>query len=47
MPDHLKDTPNSKEFDKYLKNFMKKKIRQHRHKYMREVMNSLALLITA
>jgi hypothetical protein len=47
MPEHLKNAPNSKEFDTYLKNFMKKKVRQHRHKYLKDALSSFALMITA
>ena len=47
MPDHLKNAPNSKEFDKYLKNFMKRKMRLHRQKAVREIAGSIAFMISA
>lgn len=47
MPENLKNAPNSKEFDKYLRNFMKKKVRQHRRNTMREILSSVAAMITA
>lgn len=46
MPENIKNAPDSKEFDTYLKNFMKKKVRQHRRSYMREIANSVAMMIT-
>ena len=45
MPDHLKNAPESKEFQKYLQNFMKKKERQHRKNILREVAASLSLML--
>lgn len=45
MPEHLKSTPQSKEFDKYLKNFIKRKERQHRKKVVQEVALSLSLML--
>lgn len=45
MPEHLKDAPNSKEFQKYLNGFIKKKERQHRRKVMQEIAASVALMI--
>lgn len=45
MPEHLKNTPNTKEFDSYLKSFVKKKEQQHRKKVLQEIATSLALMI--
>lgn len=45
MPEQIKNQPNSKEFDKYLSNFMKRKERQHRRKVMQEIAASVALMI--
>lgn len=45
MPEHLKNTPNSKEFQKYLNNFVKRKERQHRKKVMQEIAASALLMI--
>lgn len=45
MPEHLKNAPNSKEFDKYLKSFMKRKERQHRRKVLQEIATSALLMI--
>ena len=45
MPDQLKNQPNSKEFQKYLQNFVKTKERQHRRKVLREIVTSFALMI--
>ncbi len=44
MPEHLKNTPNSKEFQKYLESFVKKKERQHRKKVVHEFATSVALM---
>lgn len=45
MPEQLKNKPNSKEFNKYLKSFMKQRERSHRKKVLQEVATSLALMI--
>lgn len=45
MPEQLKNQPNSKEFNKYLNSFLRKKERQHRHKVMRDIATSVALMI--
>jgi hypothetical protein len=45
MPEHLKSAPNSKEFQKYLSNFVKKKERTHRRKVMQEIAASALLMI--
>ncbi len=41
MSDQLKNNPDSKEFDKYLQKFMKRKLSQHRVKAFRQAVNSL------
>lgn len=45
MPEHLKSAQNSKEFEKYLSTFVKKKERQHRKKVAQEVLASALLMI--
>lgn len=45
MPEHLKDAPNSKEFDKYLQSFIKRKERTHRKNVMREIVTSISLML--
>jgi hypothetical protein len=45
MPEHLKNAQNTKEFDKYLSNFIKRKESQHRQKVLKEVASSLTLMI--
>ncbi len=45
MPENLKSAPNSKEFQKYLNNFVKKKERNHRRKVMQEIAASALLMI--
>ena len=45
MPEHLKSAPNSKEFQKYLNNFVKTKERNHRRKVMQEIAASALLMI--
>lgn len=45
MPEHLKNVPNSKEFQKYLNGFVKKKEKQHRKKVMQEIAASALLMI--
>jgi hypothetical protein len=45
MPEHIKSAPNSKEFQQYLNNFVKKKERQHRKKVLQQVATSIALMI--
>lgn len=45
MPEHLKSAPNSKEFQKYLNNFVKKKERTHRRKVVQEIAASALLMI--
>ena len=45
MPEQLKNNPSSKEFQKYLQTFVKKKERQHRRKVMQEIAASVALMI--
>jgi hypothetical protein len=45
MPEHLKNTPNSKEFQSYLKNFVKQKEQAHRKKVLQETLTTLALMI--
>lgn len=45
MPEHLKNTPNSKEFDKYLKEFMKRKESAHRKNVLKEIVASVSLMI--
>ncbi len=45
MPEHLKSATNTKEFDSYLKSFVKKKEQQHRKKVLHEIATSLALML--
>ncbi len=45
MPEHLKNTPNTKEFQKYLQTFVKSKERQHRRKVIQEIAASVALMM--
>lgn len=45
MPEHLKNAPETKEFDNYLKNFVRAKEQQHRKKVMREIATSIALMM--
>ncbi len=45
MSDQLKSNPDSKEFNKYLQNFVRTKERLHRKKVMREIASSVALMI--
>lgn len=45
MPEQLKNNPDSKEFQQYLVNFLKDKERQHRKKVMREIADSVSLMI--
>ncbi|HMS31440.1 MAG TPA: hypothetical protein PJ984_03520 [Candidatus Saccharibacteria bacterium] len=45
MPEHLKSAPESKEFQSYLKSFVKQKEQLHRKKVLREAMTTLALMI--
>lgn len=45
MPEHLKSAPESKEFQSYLKGFVKEKEQLHRKKVLREAMTTLALMI--
>jgi hypothetical protein len=45
MPEHLKSAQNSKEFQKYLNNFVKKKERSHRRKVAQEIVASALLMI--
>ncbi len=45
MPEQLKNAPNSKEFQKYLNDFIKNKERQHRKKVMQEIAASALLMI--
>ncbi len=44
MPEHLKHAQNTKEFDEYLKSFVKQRERQHRYKVLREIAASIALM---
>lgn len=46
MPEHLKSTPDTKEFDHYLRSFVKTKERQYRRKVLREVAHSLSMIVT-
>lgn len=45
MPEHLKNTPNSKEFDKYIHDFLKKKERTHRKNVLKEIATSISLML--
>lgn len=45
MPEQLKNNPDSKEFNKYLNSFVKRKERQHRVKVMQEIASSALLMI--
>ena len=45
MPEHLKNAPESEEFQKYLQSFIKRKEKQHRRKVLSEVAASLSLMI--
>ncbi len=45
MPEHLKNAPNSKEFEKYIQGFIKRKERQHRTKVLKEAALSLSLML--
>lgn len=45
MPETLKNNPNSKEFNKYLNTFLKRKERQHRKKVVQEIAASALLMI--
>ena len=45
MPEELKNKPDSKEFNKYLNNFIKRKESQHRRKVMQEIASSALLMI--
>ena len=47
MPDHLKNAPNTKEFQKYLESFVKKHERQHRKKLLKEIVNTAFLMIAS
>lgn len=45
MPEHLKDAPESEEFQMYLRSFIERKEKQHRRKVASEVVASLSLMI--
>ena len=45
MPEHLKNTPDTKEFQKYLQTFVKKKERQHRKRVIQQIAASVALMM--
>ena len=45
MPEQIKNSPDSKEFQQYLQGFIQKKERQHRKKVVREIVTSIALMI--
>jgi hypothetical protein len=45
MPEELKSAPNSKEFNRYLNTFVKRKERQHRKKVAQEVVAAALLMI--
>lgn len=45
MPEHLKNAANTKEFEKYIKNFIKRKESQHRKKVLKEAATSLTLML--
>jgi hypothetical protein len=46
MPDHLKNNPDSKEFNQYLQKFMQRKLNQHRVKALKQAVSSLATAVT-
>ncbi len=45
MPEHLKNHPNSREFNKYLDNFIKQRERQHRKNVFKEIVTSISLML--
>lgn len=45
MPESLKNAPESKEFQSYIRNFVATKEREHRKKVLREIASSFALMI--
>lgn len=45
MPEHLKSAQNSKEYQSYLNNFVKKKERQHRLKVVKETFTAALLMV--
>ena len=47
MPEHLKNAQNTKEFENYLSNFMRRKEREHKVKVAKSAATSLSLMFTA
>lgn len=46
MPEELKNNPDHKDFDAYLRSFMRRKEMQHGAKVAKEAANSLSLAVT-
>lgn|GEM_PF-2914117 len=45
MPEHLKDAPETEEFQHYLRSFRERQEKQHRRRVASEVLASLSLMI--
>ena len=45
MPDHLKNTPESVEFNSYLKSFINRKEKEHRRKVISEAATTISLML--
>lgn len=45
MPEHLKDAPDTEEFQHYLRSFRERQEKSHRRKVVSEAVSSLSLMI--